>query len=191
MEVVTLSDRELVFRLVLAFVLCAALGVERSWRGQFAGLRTHILVGVGACLFTLLSAYGFSAFVPTQPAGNETVVPVVDPTRIAAQIVTGVGFLGAGAILREGANVRGITTAAALWMAAAIGMGCGIGFYLGTITTTVLVFVALVLFRPLGDLVHERAQRRDGADDDDDDLSLDERSLKRAAQRAVRPRHRL
>lgn len=125
-------------RIALAAGLGAAVGLERELREHEAGLRTHMLVAVGSALFTLVSAYGFSEFfVQTGP-----VVPV-DPTRIAAQIVTGIGFLGAGAIIRQGMNVRGLTTAATLWAVAAIGLASGVGYYSGAIATTVVVLVAL------------------------------------------------
>ena len=125
-------------RIALAAGLGAAVGLERELREHEAGLRTHMLVAVGSALFTLVSAYGFSEFfVQTGP-----VVPV-DPTRIAAQIVTGIGFLGAGAIIRQGMNVRGLTTAATLWAVAAIGLASGAGYYSGAIATTVVVLVAL------------------------------------------------
>jgi len=136
----SISDWELLLRLGLAAVLCGAIGLERESRGQAAGLRTHILVGVGSALFTLVSAY---AFTPNSPGSN------VDPTRIAAQIVTGIGFLGAGTIIRQGLTVRGLTTAAALWIVAAIGMAAGAGYYVGAVATTVAVLVALVGLRQL------------------------------------------
>lgn len=144
----TIGDLELALRLVLALVLSGAIGLEREARGQVAGLRTHILVGVGSALFTLVSAYGFEPFaaqVAAQSAGTRA-----DPTRIAAQIVTGIGFLGAGAIIRQGASVRGLTTAAGLWMSAAIGMAVGIGYYAGAVITTIIALVALVGLRHLG-----------------------------------------
>ena len=108
--VVKLADWELVVRLSLAVLLCGLIGLERSVRNEVAGLRTHALVGGGAALFTIVSAYGFSDF-----AGS-----LRDPTRIAAQIVSGIGFLGAGAIVRQGLNVHGVTTASTLWIVAAI-----------------------------------------------------------------------
>jgi putative Mg2+ transporter-C (MgtC) family protein len=137
-----LSAGELVLRLCLALVLCGLIGIERETRGHVAGLRTHILVGVGAALFTIVSAYGFQD-VPALPSGATR----IDPTRIAAQIVTGVGFLGAGAIIRQGFTVRGLTTAATLWMVAAIGLAVGAGVYGAAILTTILVLVALTVFR--------------------------------------------
>ena len=131
----------MVARLGLAVLLCGAVGLERETRGQAAGLRTHILVGLGATLFTLVSAYGFE-----DTPGNQ-----LDPTRISAQIVTGIGFLGAGAIIRQGITVRGLTTAATLWMVAAIGLAVGAGYYVGAIASTAVVVVTLVglrRFRP-------------------------------------------
>ena len=138
-----ISDGEVLARLALAVVLCGAIGLERESRGQAAGLRTHILVGLGSALFTLVSAY---AFVDA-PRTN------IDPTRIAAQIVTGIGFLGAGTIIRQGFTVRGLTTAAALWIVAAIGMAAGAGYYFGAVVSTVIILATLIGFRRLRPLV--------------------------------------
>ncbi|MCL6441562.1 MAG: MgtC/SapB family protein [Thermoleophilum sp.] len=149
MRSIGINDWELVGRLALAVVLCGLVGLEREARDQPAGLRTHILVGLGSALFTLVSAYAFGEFRRAQPGPGGTVVSYYDPTRIAAQIVAGIGFLGAGAIIRQGINVRGLTTAAALWISAAVGMAAGAGFYLGAVATTVLALVALVGLRGL------------------------------------------
>jgi putative Mg2+ transporter-C (MgtC) family protein len=140
-----LDTAEMLLRLGLVVVLCGVLGIEREVRGREAGLRTHVLVGLGAALFTLVSAYG----------------------RIAAQIVTGVGFLGAGVILRQEGMVRGLTTAAGLWVAAAIGMGAAAGFYAGTVAATAFAIAALTLFRPVRErlIPEERRQRPPGADE--------------------------
>ncbi|HEY3921636.1 MAG TPA: MgtC/SapB family protein [Gaiellaceae bacterium] len=123
-------------RLALAAGLGAAVGIERELREREAGIRTHLLVSLGACLFTLVSAYGFEGVV----RGGQV---VVDPTRIAAQIVTGIGFLGAGAIIRDGISVRGLTTAASLWIVAAIGMATGAGYYWPAVAGTALTVFAL------------------------------------------------
>ena len=139
----TISYLETTLRIVLALLLCGLVGFERERRGQVAGMRTHILVGVGSALFTLISAYAFSAWIVDTPSGTRPPV-MVDPSRVAAQVVAGIGFLGAGAIITQGVTVRGLTTAATLWIAAAIGMACGVGFYFPVIITTGLVFVALV-----------------------------------------------
>jgi len=116
----TIGWPEVLLRLFVAAALGGAIGLERELRERQAGLRTHLVVSVGSALFTLVSAYGFSNFGAR-----------VDPTRIAAQIVTGIGFLGAGAIIRQGLSVRGLTTAASLWLVAAIGMAAGAGYWAG------------------------------------------------------------
>jgi putative Mg2+ transporter-C (MgtC) family protein len=133
-----LSLGEVLLRVVLAGVLGGAIGAEREIREREAGLRTHMLVAVGAALFTLVSAYGWGDFHFSQKSGV-----TYDPSRIAAQIVTGIGFLGAGAIIRQGLAVRGLTTAASLWVVAAIGLAAGAGYYSGAIITTVVVLVSL------------------------------------------------
>lgn len=160
MEELTISHLEIAVRLVVTVVLCGVIGLEREMRDHTAGFRTHILLGLGAALFTLVSAYGFEAFTAvaaqgtTQGAGRSGVV--FDPTRIAAQIVTGIGFLGAGAIIRQGIDVRGLTTAASLWATAAIGMAVGAGYYFGAGATTVVVIVALYLLRKLQSVIVPR-----------------------------------
>jgi putative Mg2+ transporter-C (MgtC) family protein len=133
-----LSWAEVLLRVSLAAVLGGAIGAEREIREREAGLRTHMLVSVGAALFTLVSAYAWQDFQFSTPEGI-----VFDPTRIAAQIVSGIGFLGAGAIIRQGLSVRGLTTAATLWVVAAIGMASGAGYYAAAMLTTALVLVSL------------------------------------------------
>jgi putative Mg2+ transporter-C (MgtC) family protein len=134
----TVGDWHAALRLGLAGVLGGAIGVERELRDREAGIRTHLLVSLGSALFTLVSAYGFHEFLT-----SGDVVVRADPTRIAAQIVTGIGFLGAGAIIREGLSVRGLTTAATLWIVAAIGMACGAGWYGPAVITTLFTILAL------------------------------------------------
>jgi putative Mg2+ transporter-C (MgtC) family protein len=129
---------EVLLRLALAAVLGSVLGLERELREREAGLRTHLLVSVGSALFTLVSAYGFHEFLNSGAS-----VVRADPARIAAQIVTGIGFLGAGAIIRQGLSVRGLTTAATLWVVAAIGMAAGAGYYSAAVFTTAVALVAL------------------------------------------------
>jgi putative Mg2+ transporter-C (MgtC) family protein len=133
----TLGDWELVLRLGVAAGLGAAVGIERELRDRAAGMRTHLLVGLGAALFTIVSAYGFSDFF------TDGDLVQTDPTRIAAQIVTGIGFLGAGAIIREGISVRGLTTAGSLWVVAGIGMAAGAGYYWAAVVGTALTVLAL------------------------------------------------
>jgi putative Mg2+ transporter-C (MgtC) family protein len=142
----TIPPWEVVLRLVLASLLCGAIGFEREVRDQPAGFRTHILLGQGAALFTLVSAYGFEPFTRVALGGGGL---QFDPTRIAAQIIAGVGFLGAGAIIRQGGDVRGLTTAASLWAASAIGMAVGAGYLFGAATATVLAMATLYALRRL------------------------------------------
>jgi putative Mg2+ transporter-C (MgtC) family protein len=138
-------------RLALAAALGGAIGFERELRDREAGLRTHMLVSLGSALFTIVSAYGFHEFLTS---GDQVVR--FDPTRIAAQIVTGIGFLGAGAIIRQGISVRGLTTAATLWVAAAIGMATGAGYYSGAVVGTVVTLVAVGPLRVAAYRVFER-----------------------------------
>ncbi len=125
-------------RLSLAAALGGAIGMERELRERQAGLRTHLVVCLGSALFTLVSAYGFREFLVSGGSLVRT-----DPTRIAAQIVSGIGFLGAGAIIRQGLSVRGLTTAATLWLVAAIGMATGAGYYSAALFTTVGALLTL------------------------------------------------
>lgn len=152
-----LSLAELVLRVSLAAVLGGAIGAERELRERGAGLRTHMLVSVGAALFTLVSAYGFADFEFSTPKGI-----VLDPTRIAAQIVTGIGFLGAGAIIRQGLSVRGLTTAATLWIVSAIGLAAGAGYYSAAIVATAVVLVALGPLRTVARRLYARVKEEEG-----------------------------
>ena len=133
----------ILFRVVLAVALSFIPGIEREMTGKFAGLRTHILVGLGACVFTILSIYGFEMHITPDTIGTN------DPARIAAQIITGIGFIGAGTVMRHGSNVSGITTAATLWVCASMGMSCGCGQYFVAIITSLATLVVLILIRRL------------------------------------------
>jgi putative Mg2+ transporter-C (MgtC) family protein len=133
-----LSWFEVLVRLGVAAGLGGLIGIERELRERGAGLRTHLLVAVGSALFTLVSAYGFREFLI-----EGGLLVRLDPTRIAAQIVTGIGFLGAGAILRQGLFVRGLTTAASLWVVAAIGMAAGAGYYTAAVFATAFALLGL------------------------------------------------
>ena len=144
LEVSFNTDLIIFFRVILAVVLAFIPGIERELTGKFAGLRTHILVCVGACVFTLISLYGFQTTVSTPG-----VITQNDPARIAAQIITGIGFIGAGTVMRHGSSVSGITTAATLWVCAAIGMCCGCGEYLTAIITSIATLVVLIVIRKL------------------------------------------
>ena len=138
---------DIAVRLAVAAGLGMVIGIERELREQAAGLRTHMLVAVGSCLFTLVSAYGFE----TSPGATP------DPSRVAAQIVTGIGFLGAGAILREGQWVRGLTTAASLWVVAAVGMAVGLGLFWASGVAVAITVASLWLLRPFRRRLRHRA----------------------------------
>jgi putative Mg2+ transporter-C (MgtC) family protein len=143
----TISDAELIRRLLTAAGLGALLGLEREVRHKSAGLRTNILIAVGSALFTVMSL--------TLGGGNGA-----DPSRIAAQIVTGIGFLGAGAIMRTGNHVQGLTTAATVWVNAAVGVAVGGGEYHLAVIATVVTITALAVLPPLEGLIARRGGRR-------------------------------
>lgn len=138
---------EFLIRILAALALGFVLGLERELTNKYAGLRTHILVCLGACIFTIISIYGFPTFVE----GDNVIVPqatgIRDSGRVAAQIVSGIGFIGAGAVLRNGPMIIGLTTAATLWISAAIGMTCGVGMYDIAVIATVLSVAVLTLIR--------------------------------------------
>lgn len=134
----SISIWESTMRLLLAVILGGLIGWEREHNNHPAGFRTHILVSLGSALIMLLSIYGFSDFV------HEPNVRT-DPARLAAQVVSGIGFLGAGTILRHGFSVTGLTTAASLWVVSGIGLAVGAGFYYPAVLTTVLALVSLEL----------------------------------------------
>lgn len=138
------TQLELVLHLLLAAGLAGALGIERELSDQPAGFRTHLLVGLGAALFAVLSAFGFDAVV-----GRTDVRVQIDVTRVASQIVVGIGFLGGGAIIKYGATVRGLTTAANLWVTAAVGTAAGLGLVTLSVATTVIALLALSLLKPI------------------------------------------
>ena len=135
------EDFVLLGRLLLAAVLGGAIGAERELNDQAAGLRTHMLLTIGACLFTLISAYGFGSGIGT------------DPSRLAAQIVTGIGFLGGGAIVRHGLTVKGLTTAASIWATASVGVAVGAGSYVLGIGGAVLVVGTLFGLRRVSNVL--------------------------------------
>jgi len=138
---------EITIRLVLATFLGGLVGIEREQNNHPAGFRTHILVCVGSTLVMLISMYGFQEFFDEH---NNIVVS--DPARLAAQVVSGIGFLGAGTILVHGGTIRGLTTAASLWVVAGIGLALGAGFYFGAILATILVLLSLIVLMRLEEL---------------------------------------
>ena len=139
-EITTLGS---IFKMLLSLALGGAIGYERKRKGQIAGVRTFALISMGATLAMILSIY-----VPQEYLGLKN----GDPARIAAQVITGIGFLGAGAIIQMKGSVRGLTTAAGIWMAAAIGMSVGVGMYVIAVVSTLLILATLILF--------ERYERR-------------------------------
>lgn len=136
------SILEILMRVFSACVLGFAIGLEREMTNKYAGLRTNILVCLGACLFTIISIYGFPTVVTDEHANG-----IRDTARVAAQVVTGIGFIGGGTVLRHGATVFGLTTAATLWMVASIGMACGAGLYGLAAISTIISIIILVSVR--------------------------------------------
>ena len=138
----TISHFELVFRLILAALLGSVIGFERERLNWAAGLRTHMLVCVGASLIMLVSIFGFADIL-----GQKDVS--LDPSRVAAQVVSGIGFLGAGSILLRGEVVRGLTTAASLWSVAGVGLATGGGMYIAAVSATVIILIILAGIKPI------------------------------------------
>jgi putative Mg2+ transporter-C (MgtC) family protein len=139
LDYILIKDADILLRIIFAIILGSAIGLEREITNKSAGLRTQIMVCLGACIFTILSIYGFSTAVTLYPLG--------DPARVAAQIITGIGFIGAGTVLRQGLTITGLTTASTLWIVAAIGMACGCGKISLAVASTVLAVAILVLIR--------------------------------------------
>ncbi len=126
----------IILSLIMAALLSAALGLEREYQGHAAGLRTHLLVSIGSALIMIISMYGFGGDYPNR-----------DPARLAAQVVSGIGFLGAGTIVQTGIDVKGLTTATTLWVVMAIGLACGSGNFVIAIAATIIAFISLVSLR--------------------------------------------
>ena len=145
-----LAHWELIIRLVIAAGLGSLIGAERERLIWAAGLRTHMLVCVGSCLFMVVSAYGFASVLGANV--------ILDPSRVAAQVVSGIGFLGAGSILLRGDLVRGLTTAASLWTVAAIGLAVGGGLYVEAIAATIIILLILAGIKPLEKWYQRRSQ---------------------------------
>lgn len=133
-----LTDAQIIMRLILSILLSGLIGLERQVHRRHAGLRTHILVSLGSCLIMLTSLYVFDIYKEKAP---------LDPARIAAGVITGIGFLGAGTIIRYREEIKGLTTAASLWVVAGIGLSVGVGFYSASIFTTILALIVLFFLR--------------------------------------------
>lgn len=148
-----LGNAELISRLIIAAVLGSVIGFERERLSWAAGLRTHMLVCVGSALVMIVSAFGFADVL-----GARNVV--LDPSRMAAQVVSGIGFLGAGSILLRGEIVRGLTTAASLWSVAAVGLAVGGGMYTAAVAATIIILIILAGIKPLERRFISSKQRR-------------------------------
>src|ERR1700723_4509325 len=146
-----MPDSEMLIRLVAAAALGSLIGFERERLLWAAGIRTHMLVCVGSCLIMIVSQYGFSNIMTHQNV-------VLDPSRIAAQVVSGIGFLGAGAILARGEIVKGLTTAASIWTVAAIGLAVGGGLYFAAVVSTAAILAILAGVKPLEEMYRDRNQ---------------------------------
>jgi putative Mg2+ transporter-C (MgtC) family protein len=147
----TLSNLDLITRLLTAAVLGSIIGFERERLLWAAGIRTHMVVCVGSCLIMIVSAFGFADSLSSKNV-------VLDPSRVAAQVVSGIGFLGAGAILARGEIVRGLTTAASIWTVAAIGLAVGGGLYFAASASTGIIIVILAGIKPLEEAYRARNQ---------------------------------
>jgi putative Mg2+ transporter-C (MgtC) family protein len=137
-----MTDSQIIIRLILSVLLSGLIGLERQIHRRTAGLRTHILVSLGSCLIMLTSLYVFDIYKDKVP---------LDPGRIAAGVITGIGFLGAGTIIRDREGVKGLTTAASLWVVAGIGLATGCGFYTASLFTTLLTLIVLFFLRYIED----------------------------------------
>lgn len=154
-------ELEALIRILIALVCGGIIGYEREYKNRPAGLRTHMLVCIGAALVMIVSQYLYEIYSPG----------VTDPARLGAQVVSGIGFLGAGTIIRDRFSVKGLTTAATLWVVACIGLAIGSGYYLMGIIVTGVIFMALILFRKLENVLKikpSRAKLKITAENDDD-----------------------
>lgn len=152
-----LSVAEVVGRLLLAAVLGACIGAEREVDGRDAGLRTHLMLSLGAGLFGVISVGAWDQFADRTADTNFR----VDVTRVASYVAAGIGFLGGGAILKQAGGVRGLTTAASLWVAAAVGLASGVGLWVAAVASTAGALLSLAVLKPVRDLVR-RASKRSG-----------------------------
>jgi putative Mg2+ transporter-C (MgtC) family protein len=146
-----MDNVEVLIKICLIIVLSGLIGLDRELRHKPAGVKTHILVGLGATIFTLVSLYMFYAFKGATS---------VDPGRIAAQVVTGIGFLGAGTIIQSGGSVIGLTTAASLWSVAGIGLAVGCGMYYLSIITTVCILLVFLIINKISNIIEEKLKNR-------------------------------
>jgi putative Mg2+ transporter-C (MgtC) family protein len=142
-------ELETIVKLLLAALLGGFIGLEREIHGRPAGFRTHLLVSLGSCVFTIASIYFYELY----GGGNARGAVSIDPSRIAAQVVTGIGFLGAGAIIRDKASIRGLTSAACLWVVSAVGVTCGVGLYSVSLVVTLIAIGSLLVLKKVEDIL--------------------------------------
>jgi putative Mg2+ transporter-C (MgtC) family protein len=142
-------DLDTVVKLILAALLGGVIGLEREIHGRPAGFRTHLLVSLGSCVFTVTSIYFYELY----GVGGVRGATSIDPARIAAQVVTGIGFLGAGAIIRDKASIRGLTSAACLWVVSAVGVACGVGLYSIAFIVTLIAIGSLLVLKKVEDIL--------------------------------------
>jgi putative Mg2+ transporter-C (MgtC) family protein len=154
-QLLELEGWVLILRVLLAVALGGALGIEREIDAQPAGFRTHIVLCLGAALFGLISVHAFAPFESVRADSNVQ----IDVTRVASQVVVGVGFLGGGAILKYGASIRGLTTAASMWVTSAVGLAVGLGYYWAAVAITAATLVTLVGFRRFRERIRHRYGR--------------------------------
>lgn len=150
-DIWTIDYFHIFLRLLLAFLIGGIIGYEREKNNHPAGFRTHILVSIGSTLIMLISIYGFTDYIEYENVR-------FDPSRVAAQVVAGIGFLGAGTILRHGFTVTGLTTAASLWVVAAIGLAIGSGFYFGAVISALFVIISLAVLAKLDPYITKKRQ---------------------------------
>lgn len=155
-QLLELEGWVLILRVLLAVALGGALGIEREIDAQPAGFRTHIVLCLGAALFGLISVHAFAPFESVRADSNVQ----IDVTRVASQVVVGVGFLGGGAILKYGASIRGLTTAASMWVTSAVGLAVGLGYYWAAVAITAATLLSLVGFRRFRDHIRRRYGRQ-------------------------------
>lgn len=155
---VPLSHLDITLRVLVALLLGGVIGLEREVSHQPAGLRTHIAVALGAALFGIISIHGFNAYAADRNSNNYQ----IDVTRVASQVVVGIGFLGGGTIIKQGANIRGLTTAASLWVSAAVGLAAGLGSLFAATITTGALLLSLVGLRVPREKVRARLARGRG-----------------------------
>lgn len=134
-------------RLIVAVILCGFIGLEREIKGRYAGFRTHLLVGIGSCVMMILANFGFEEFLANHTAGNVR----MDPSRLPSYVVSGIGFLGAGTIMVYGSTIRGLTTAASIWVVAGIGLVIGNGMYYTAFLVTLITVLSLLFLNRFED----------------------------------------